>query len=59
MTPNITNMEIPAIEAMKAGASGLAAINTIKSITNVDLTSMASHPNISGNVLYRDIAGKQ
>ena len=58
MTPNITNMEIPAIEAMKAGASGLAAINTIKSITNVDLTSMASHPNISGKCAVSGYSGK-
>ena len=32
MTLNITNMEITAIEAVKAGADGIAAINTIKSV---------------------------
>ena len=37
MTPNITKMEIPARAAMEAGASGLAAINTIKSVMNIDL----------------------
>lgn len=58
MTPNITNMEIPAIEAMKAGASGLAAINTIKSITNVDLYSMESDPNISGKCSVSGYSGK-
>ena len=34
MTPNITNMELPAIAAVEAGADGIAAINTIKSVMN-------------------------
>lgn len=37
MTPNITSMIPPAEKAIEAGADGLAAINTIKSIMNVDL----------------------
>lgn len=36
MTPNISNIEVPAIAAMEGGADGLAAINTIKSLTSVD-----------------------
>lgn len=48
MTPNIGNMEIPAIAAMENGASGIAAINTIKSIMNVDLSGFASEPNVAG-----------
>jgi dihydropyrimidine dehydrogenase (NAD+) subunit PreA len=35
MTPNITNMEPPAIAAIEAGADGIAAINTIKSLTGI------------------------
>lgn len=35
MTPNISNMEIPAVIAMNSGATGLAAINTIKSLNCV------------------------
>jgi len=37
MTPNIGNMEIPAIAAIEGGATGIAAINTIKSITAIDI----------------------
>ena len=48
MTPNVTNMEIPAIAAMKAGADGIAAINTIKSITGISLSTMASDPSVEG-----------
>ena len=36
MTPNLQHMEIPAIAAVKAGADGLAAINTIRSIRGWD-----------------------
>lgn len=32
----------------KAGADGLAAINTIKSIMNVDLKGFSTSPNVSG-----------
>ncbi len=32
MTPNIGNMEIPAIAAVENGADGIAAINTIKAL---------------------------
>lgn len=34
MTPNIGQMELPAMAAMEAGATGLAAINTIKSLNS-------------------------
>ncbi len=48
MTPNITNMEIPAAAAVKNGADGIAAINTIKSITGIELSSMAPQPAVNG-----------
>nr|WP_072537874.1 NAD-dependent dihydropyrimidine dehydrogenase subunit PreA [Anaerococcus mediterraneensis] len=48
MTPNIGHMEIPAEAAVKAGAKGIAAINTIKAITNLDLESMTAMPAING-----------
>lgn len=44
MTPNIGNMEIPAMAAVKGGAKGIAAINTIKSITNIDLENLTAMP---------------
>lgn len=48
MTPNIGHMEIPAEAAVKAGAKGIAAINTIKAITNLDLESITAMPAING-----------
>lgn len=54
MTPNITNMEIPARAAIEAGANGLAAINTIKSIMNVDIDTFTTAPEVGG---YSSVGG--
>ncbi|WP_298837057.1 NAD-dependent dihydropyrimidine dehydrogenase subunit PreA [Clostridium sp.] len=48
MTPNIGNMTIPAIAAIDGGATGIAAINTIKCITGVDLDKKIGLPIING-----------
>ena len=59
MTPNITNMEIPAIAAVNAGADGIAAINTIKSIMNVNLyDNFVSEPNVEGKSAVGGYSGK-
>lgn len=38
-TPNITDMVIPALAAKKGGADAISAINTLKSISHLDLES--------------------
>ena len=48
MTPNIGAMEIPALAAMDAGAKAIAAINTVKAITNLDLDFMTAMPVVNG-----------
>ncbi|NLY70511.1 MAG: NAD-dependent dihydropyrimidine dehydrogenase subunit PreA [Clostridiales bacterium] len=48
MTPNIGNMEVPAIAAIEGGAKGISAINTIKAITNIDLEFMTAMPVVNG-----------
>lgn len=58
MTPNIGNMEIPALAAMKAGADGIAAINTIKSIMNIDLEDFVSGPKVDGKSCVGGYSGK-
>lgn len=58
MTPNLAHMELPAIAAVEAGADGLAAINTVKSITGVDLDSMASLPQVDGRSAVSGYSGK-
>lgn len=58
MTPNLGNMEIPAMAAMEAGADGIAAINTIKSIMNVDFDNFVSGPNVEGKTSVGGYSGK-
>lgn len=48
MTPNIGNMEIPAVAALEGGAKGISAINTVKSITGLDLNLMTGMPVVNG-----------
>ena len=58
MTPNLANMEIPAIAAMEGGADGVAAINTIKSITGLDLGRMSAPPFIEDKSAVSGYSGK-
>jgi dihydropyrimidine dehydrogenase (NAD+) subunit PreA len=58
MTPNIGNMEIPAIAAVDGGADGIAAINTIKSLSGLDLDTMVALPNIHGKSSISGYSGK-
>ena len=58
MTPNIGNMELPAMAAIEAGATGIAAINTIKSIMNVNLTTFSSGPDVEGRTSVGGYSGK-
>jgi dihydropyrimidine dehydrogenase (NAD+) subunit PreA len=48
MTPNLTDMIGPAKAAIEGGAAGISAINTIKSITNVDLDRFTAMPVVNG-----------
>lgn len=58
MTPNITRMEKPAKVAMENGADGIAAINTIKSVMNVELENFGSSPNVEGKCSVGGYSGK-
>ena len=58
MTPNITSMIPPAVKAVEAGADGLAAINTIKSIMNVNLENFSSSPDVCGKSSVGGYSGK-
>ncbi|MFD1343881.1 NAD-dependent dihydropyrimidine dehydrogenase subunit PreA [Litorisediminicola beolgyonensis] len=48
LTPNITDIRKPAEAARNGGADAVSLINTINSITSVDLDLMAPQPTIDG-----------
>ena len=58
MTPNITSMEPAARAAVRGGADGLAAINTIKSVMNVSLENFISEPDVHGKSAEGGYSGK-
>ncbi|MFI3227595.1 MAG: NAD-dependent dihydropyrimidine dehydrogenase subunit PreA [Clostridia bacterium] len=58
MTPNISHMEIPARAAISAGADGLAAINTIKSISHINHKTLASAPDVDGKSSVSGYSGR-
>src|SRR5881628_318074 len=48
LTPNITDIRAAARAAKRGHADGLSAINTINSITGVDLDTFVPRPNVGG-----------
>jgi dihydropyrimidine dehydrogenase (NADP+)/dihydropyrimidine dehydrogenase (NAD+) subunit PreA len=48
MTPNVTHIEDPGRAALKGGATGLSAINTIRSVMGVNLDTFRPEPTVEG-----------
>lgn len=48
MTPNVTHIEDPSRAALAAGCHGLSAINTIRSVTGVNLETLRPEPSVEG-----------
>ncbi len=57
LTPNITDVRLPARAAHKGGADAISLINTIKSIVGVDLESMTPEPNTGGKATHGGYCG--
>ncbi len=57
LTPNITDIRIVARAACRGGADGLSAINTINSITGVDLNTFTPRPNVGGSSSHGGYCG--
>src|SRR3984893_7376059 len=48
LTPNISDIRMVARAARRGGADALSAINTINSITGIDLDTLTPRPNVGG-----------
>ena len=48
MTPNITHIEEPSRAALRGGAQGISAINTIRSVMGVNLDTLRPEPTVEG-----------
>lgn len=58
MTPNITDMVPVALASLEGGADGIAAINTVKSVANVDLDRFIGMPIVDGKSAISGYSGK-
>ena len=57
LTPNVTDMKVPAQAALDGGANALSLINTINSVIGVDLDSFQLKPNVGGKGGHGGYAG--
>jgi dihydropyrimidine dehydrogenase (NAD+) subunit PreA len=57
LTPNITDIRYPARAAKKGGADAVSLVNTINSITSVDLDGFAPEPTIDGKGTHGGYCG--
>jgi len=57
LTPNISDIRVVAQAAKRGGADALAAINTINSITGIDLDTLVPRPNVDGRSSHGGYSG--
>jgi dihydropyrimidine dehydrogenase (NAD+) subunit PreA len=57
LTPNITDIRAIARAAKRGGADGLSAINTLNSITGIDLDTFAPRPSVDGKSSHGGYCG--
>jgi dihydropyrimidine dehydrogenase (NAD+) subunit PreA len=57
LTPNVTDMVQSAVAAKRGGADALATINTVRSITEVELDTFVPRPSIQGRGSISGMSG--
>jgi len=57
LTPNITDIRTIARAARRGGADGISAINTLNSITGIDLDTLVPRPNVDGKSSHGGYCG--
>jgi len=57
LTPNVTDIRLPAQAAVRGGADALSLINTINSVIGVDIDTMIPYPNVNGMAAHGGYCG--
>jgi dihydropyrimidine dehydrogenase (NAD+) subunit PreA len=57
LTPNISDIRMPARAAKRGGADAVSAINTINSITGIDLDTLEPRPKVDGKSSHGGYCG--
>lgn len=58
MTPNVGNIALPAGAAIRAGADGISAINTILSVIGINLDTLRPQPTVEGHTVAGGYSGQ-
>ena len=58
MTPNVGNPTVPAASALRGGADGIAMINTILSVSGIDLKTLRPTPTVEGHSVPGGYSGQ-
>ncbi len=57
LTPNVHSVVPAARSVLKAGSNGLSLINTIQSVTGIDLDTLVPNPNVAGHSVFGGYCG--
>ncbi len=57
LTPNVTDISKPALAAQRGGANAVSLINTINSVTGINLTTMEPNPTVAGQSSHGGYCG--
>ncbi|MFN8358050.1 MAG: NAD-dependent dihydropyrimidine dehydrogenase subunit PreA [Spirosomataceae bacterium] len=57
LTPNVHSVVPTGKAAVKAGSNALSLINTIQSVTGIDLDTLVPNPNVAGQSVYGGYCG--
>ncbi|MDX2245222.1 MAG: NAD-dependent dihydropyrimidine dehydrogenase subunit PreA [Bacteroidia bacterium] len=57
LTPNITDITVPAVAASEGGANAISLINTIQSLTGVDIDNFVPYPVVDGKSTHGGYCG--
>lgn len=58
LTPNVTSIEQAADAGIRGGADGFAAINTVESLSGINLETFDPLPSVNGMSTYGGLSGK-
>ncbi len=58
LTPNVTDITLPGAAALRGGADGLSAINTILCVMSINLDTLRPEPTVSGKSTPGGYSGK-
>ncbi len=57
LTPNVHSVVPAARSVLKGGSNGLSLINTIQSVTGIDLDTLVPNPNVAGHSVFGGYCG--